>query len=446
MVSEYKNVFSNRKFLALMLALILTILIDTSVVKVNDLIDKNFISLQNRQILFFVNSLSCLLLQYFIIKHIQISLRRHNIRRTFKDKVLSVIPLISLCILGALIGFLIFQMNYYGYYNKVINISIVAVSYGISATFIIWLSILFLSWYKSGRNFKVFLYFVAMVLIAFNLIMTSAFVTAKINDRPDRIGEFVGSSGDISGGRHASLDIFYRISSFMAFFSIWVTTAILMNSYREKLFSPILFWFILSIPLVYFLITFFYQLTLGKLLLSYLQSDPITVSIILSAFLSLSKPIGGLVFGVAFWNIARTVGYERNIKIYMIISGWGIFLIFAANQAAIQIVNPYPPFGLVTLTVLTTAGYLMLLGIYNSASLVSTNNSLRKYIRRHAMLRSNLLDLIGHAEMEKEIQETVTDIIESQEIQDIRTEREVELDEKELRRYIDIVIKEVRKG
>jgi hypothetical protein len=194
------------------------------------------------------------------------------------------------------------------------------------------------------------------------------------------------------------------------------------------------------------MITFFYQLTLGKLLLSYLQSDPITVSIILSAFLSLSKPIGGLVFGVAFWNIARTVGYERNIKIYMIISGWGIFLIFAANQAAIQIVNPYPPFGLVTLTVLTTAGYLMLLGIYNSASLVSTNNSLRKYIRRHAMLRSNLLDLIGHAEMEKEILETVTDIIESQEIQDIRTEREVELDEKELRRYIDIVIKEVRKG
>ena len=63
----------------------------------------------------------------------------------------------------------------------------------------------------------------------------------------------------------------------------------------------------------------------------------------------------------------------------------------------------------------------MLIGIYNSASLVSTNNNLRKSIRRHAMLRSNLLDLIGHAEMEKEIQETVKDIIESQEIQDILT-------------------------
>ena len=285
-----------------------------------------------------------------------------------------------------------------------------------------------------------------MLLIAFNLIMTGVFVGAKINDRPDHTGEFIGSSGDVSGGRHAFLDLLYRISSFVAFFSIWVTTVILMNSYREKLFNPTLFWIILSMPLVYFSITYFYQFTLGKMLFSYLQVDPITVSIILSAFLSLSKPIGGLVFGIAFWNISRVVSYERNIKTYMIISGWGIFLIFAANQAAAQIVSPYPPFGLVTLTVLITAGYLMLLGIYNSASLVSTNNDLRKFIRRHTMLKSNLLDLIGHAEMEKEIQETVTEIIESQEIQNIHTEREVELDEKELKRYIDIVIKEVKKG
>ena len=335
-----------------MLALIVTILIDTSVVKVNDLVNKNSISLQYRQILFSVNSLSCLLLQFFIIRYIQNSFRGYRIHRSFMDKALPLIPLISLCVLGALIGVLIFQMIYNGYYDKVINISIIVISYGISAIFIIWLSMLFLSWYKSSRNFKVFFYFVAMVLIAFNLIMTLAYVTAKINDRPDRIGEFIGSSGDASGGRHASLDLFYRISSFIAFFSIWVTTAFLMNSYREKLFKPKLFWFILSVPLVYFLITFFYQFTLGKSLFSYLQTDPITVSIILSAFLSLSKPIGGMVFGIAFWNIARVVGYERNIKTYMIISGWGIFLIFAANQAAIQIVNPYPPFGLAILTVL----------------------------------------------------------------------------------------------
>lgn len=50
-----------------------------------------------------------------------------------------------------------------------------------------------------------------------------------------------------------------------------------------------------------------------------------TKTIVLGAFLSLSKPIGGLLFGLVFWNISRIIRYERNIKTYMIISGWGIF-------------------------------------------------------------------------------------------------------------------------
>ncbi|HEY6587108.1 MAG TPA: hypothetical protein VIY98_02355, partial [Nitrososphaeraceae archaeon] len=64
----------------------------------------------------------------------------------------------------------------------------------------------------------------------------------------------------------------------------------------------------------------------------------------------------------------------------MIISGWGIFLIFGANQGLVQTLAPYPPFGLVTNTVLIIGGFLMLLGIYNSAILVSVNDNLRKSI------------------------------------------------------------------
>ncbi|MFY9872579.1 MAG: hypothetical protein WAK17_22955, partial [Candidatus Nitrosopolaris sp.] len=70
-------------------------------------------------------------------------------------------------------------------------------------------------------------------------------------------------------------------------------------------------------PLVYFLISYFYQFILSNILISYLEFDPITVSIALGAFLSLSKPIGGVFFGVAFWKISRTISYEKNIKTYM---------------------------------------------------------------------------------------------------------------------------------
>jgi hypothetical protein len=152
-----------------------------------------------------------------------------------------------------------------------------------------------------------------------------------------------------------------------------------------------------------------------------------------------------LIFGVAFWNTARSVGYEKKIKTCMLISGWGIFLIFLANQGINQQTTPFPPFGIPTITVLNTAAYLVLLGIYNSAKLVSVNNNLRRSIYKHAV-ESKMLHLIGHAEMEKEIQKAVTKIIQSQENMEIEGETGVELDKDELKKYLDIVIKEVKKG
>ena len=114
----------------------------------------------------------------------------------------------------------------------------------------------------------------------------------------------------------------------------------------------------------------------------------------MTSFLSLSEPIGGVTFALVFWKISKTVGYEKNLKTYMVISGWGILLIFGADQAVVQTLTPYPPFGLATITVLTIAALLMLLGIYNSAVLVSANSDLRKSIYKYA-LESKLWGQIG---------------------------------------------------
>jgi hypothetical protein len=284
-----------------------------------------------------------------------------------------------------------------------------------------------------------------MLVIGFNLIMTAAYTNAKVSELPNTTGEYVGSSGAFSSDRYSLLENAYRIFSFMSFFSIWITTAVLMINYRKKPSNAMVYWIILSIPFVYFIITYFYQYILGNILISYLEIDPITVSIILGAFLALSKPIGGLVFGVAFWKISRIMSYERNIMTYMNISGFGIFLIFAANQAATQTVpGIYPPFGLLTITVLNIAAFFMLLGIYNSATLVSANHNLRKLIRKHA-LESKLLGLLGHAEMDNEIRKTVKEITQDKGSLERYKEAEFEFDEKELEKYIDSVIKETKK-
>ncbi|MFB5600268.1 MAG: hypothetical protein ACE5SW_08595 [Nitrososphaeraceae archaeon] len=426
-----------------MVALIVTILIDTSVVKINDLIDKYLIPMQTKLILFSINSVLCLLFQFLIIKYLQSSIKRDPLNKTFKVQAFYQIALISLGILTTLIGILIYQQFQYNYYETSISVLIITISYGTAAGFMIWLSFLFLSWYKSKHNLIVILYFISMLMIALNLITTGIYAGIKVSERPELAGEYVGGSGDVSFGKHIFLGNVYKIFSFISFFSIWITTAVLIINYREKQRNALVYWIILSIPFVYFLITYFYQYILGNIMISYLEIDPITVSIILLAFLASSKPIGGLVFGIAFWKISRIMSYERNITTYMIISGFGIFLIFAANQAIVQIISPYPSFGLSSITVLNTATFLILLGIYNSARYVSANNKLRKFIHNQA-LESRLLDLIGKAEMEKEIQNTVKKINQNKHILE-KYKGEFEFDEKELGKYINSVIKEIKR-
>jgi hypothetical protein len=420
-------------------------MIDISVVRINDLINKDFIPMQSRLILFSVNSSLCLLLQYFIIKQVKSSVRTDRLHSTLKVRIFYLISLTSLCVMAAIIGFMIFQQLYYSYFSTMLTISIISISYGTGAALMILLSFLFFSWYRTKRSMIVLLYFISILVIAFHLIVTATYVSTKMNMRPSYTAQYVGTSGDVSGGQFLFLNDIYRISSFMSYVCIWLTTVSLLNSYREKLANAVIYWIIFCLPHVYFLITFFYQFIFSNLLISYLEIDPITVSIVLGAFLSLSKPIGGVFFAVSFWKVSIDIKYEKNIKTYMIIAGCGILLIFGADEAEAQIVGPYPPFGVATMTVLNTAAFSMLIGIYNSAVLVSANNDLRKSVYKYA-LGSKLLGQIGRAEAEIEIQKAIAKITkEKGHLITKREEEPIELDGMELKKYLEFVIGEVKK-
>jgi hypothetical protein len=87
---------------------------------------------------------------------------------------------------------------------------------------------------------------------------------------------------------------------------------------------------------------------------------------------------------------------------------------------------------------------MILIGIYNSARLVSFNTQLRKAIRKHT-LESNLLESIGQAEMETEIRKTVNSIIHDKDIEKTSIDANLEFDKEELKKYIDEVMTEMKK-
>jgi len=262
--------------------------------------------------------------------------------------------------------------------------------------------------------------------------------------RPDETRPFLGGSVDISAGKYVFLNNIYTVTTLTSFVSFWITTTILINYYRERSLSSLTYWILLGLPLFYFLLNYIYPFILTTLLSGSLALDPISVTLYLTTFLTLSKPIGGLTFAIAFWKISNNLGYEKNIKTYMIACGWGIFLIFTANQAGLQTLAPYPPFGLATTSALILGSFMMLLGVYNSAILVGNNNKLRNSIRQYA-LESSLLGVVGTSQMQKEIEKTVKKITRLKYQLETDEQLPIDFDENGLKEYLGHLVTEVKK-
>ena len=144
-----------------------------------------------------------------------------------------------------------------------------------------------------------------------------------------------------------------------------------------------------------------------------------------------------------FWNISRKVSFEKTLRGYMIISGYGFLLLFSPNQPSSLILTPYPPFGVATVTILIVSSYLVMVGIYNSATIVSINSNVRASVYQIAK-ESKLLDFIGKAEMQKEITKIVRKVSKQTEEEEDMAGTSFTLDEQGLKDYILEVVDELK--
>jgi len=130
----------------------------------------------------------------------------------------------------------------------------------------------------------------------------------------------------------------------------------------------------------------------------------------------------------------------------MIISAYGLLLFFASNQPFGLTLVPFPPFGLATISFVGLSCYLIYLGIYSSALSVANDVQLRKSIRKSVEQQSDLLDKIGTAEMEHQIQDRVLVLTKdlSYEIAQTTGVQSSLEDEQEIREYLETVIQETK--
>lgn len=237
------------------------------------------------------------------------------------------------------------------------------------------------------------------------------------------------------GGQIATANI---AASSAAYFLTWIGTVKLLSPFIQRL-GKIKFWTIMSATMVYYLISF-PLFVLGY----YTPSDGIDAMTNILIF-SLGGISTGIIFGAAFLSVARTLPKQTALRNHITMSAYG-FLLFYIAGSAIAAQAAYPPYGLASLSFTGLSCYLIYSGLYSSAVTVSQDTALRQSIRRSVTEQSKLLDSIGTAHLEQELQSIVLAITKKYSDSMVEdTGVEASMTENDIKKYIQRVRDEMQK-
>jgi hypothetical protein len=321
---------------------------------------------------------------------------------------------------------------------------VTTITYGLNIGLMIVFTQIFFSWYKSNRNSVVVLLYglsFAAVVIASTIFLTGSFY--RFAEKPLYITPDTQppSTKTEPGSLLYQLARMYHYFEIASFLTKWIATALLLYHYSQKM-GRAKYWILISLPLAYFAGTYLDDFNVY-------EPQTKTEELYWDLYTSLNSTAGGILFFIAFIVAAKPFHRDLAIKDYMVMSGIGFLLFFSAGQSTLTN-TLYPPFGLATMSLYGLSTYMILLGLYSSAVSVSQDNRLRGSIKRFARTNSNLLSSIGTAHMEKEIQKTVNsmkDMVQEQEKElEEQTGIEANLEEDEMKKYLEEVMQEVGKS
>jgi hypothetical protein len=381
---------------------------------------------------------------YFMLTFVN----RHTKQIRSKNKFVRIVHLgviITQLVLSALLVYVIVAVTIFSqYFTGALLATTIA-----SPTLTIILSIVFaktfFSWFRPDRtSLIVLLYGLAFAVTAF------AIGVATVTDINDLLGKdpVITPASEVvfpsdyydTNPLLGTLSDTYQYTSAAGFILILIATALLLYNYSKKI-GILKFWTIILLPLLYQLSTLVDQLGLyipetdSELLFFYV-------------FSSLNATVGGILFGIAFYTVAKSIRRDSSVRNYLIITSYGFVLLFLAQQVGLFAAS-YPPFGFATFCFLGLSTYLVFIGLYSSAISVSQDIQLRKSIKTIATKDTNLLSSIGTAQMEQEIQKTVNSmkgvVAEQEKELEEQTGIEANLEEDEMKNYLEEVMQEVGK-
>ena len=427
------STFYSRKLLVVMTILAVVLTVESSIGYIADFLPEQLASIGSIATFIGIFVVS-VLTQYFILAFVNYNNKSHKVRTRLLRTIHKIVT-ITQYLLAGIILLVILQILLAQQYNTILLELALSISYGLWIVMFSLLAKAFFSWYGSKKNLMILIFALSMIAYVVN---GSLGLYNQLDELSKR--NLVIKTGDVAvfSESPSSVDTVYQIASSVSYVLTWIATVMLLRPYIEK-FGKVRFWIMMGAPMIYYLIEF-PLFSLGFFTPSE-DSNAMTNILIFS----LSAVFAGILFGVAFLSIARTLKFGTAARNYMIIAAYGFVLFYIAGSAWTS-QAAYPPYGLISVSFTGLSCYLIYNGLYFSAVSISQDMTLRQSIKKSVMEQSKLLHNIGTAEMENEIQKQLLPAARkvSESMSD-KTGIETSMDENDIKSYMQVVLKELRK-
>ena len=359
-----------------------------------------------------------------------------------------VVPVIQYVII-ALLVIITLQLVLTSQYLTVLLVSSLVLSWSTGVILMGIMSFKFLQWYRAKRNLLVLLYLASSLMFCATLgatIVPQTLISIEssplyVNAKSTEIKPFQANPQTLS-----SLFAIISIANWLViplWFIVWAATAVMLSHY-SRIFGRAKFLLMICAPLACAIIGDVSWLVFLPSLTSIFDEEVIFYTMI--AFGGLIS--GGFLLGYAFITVSRSIqrgADSRRIKDYLNISAIGVailFVSFFSNPSA----SSYLPFGALASSFFGFGSYLYFSGIYSSAISIASDIRIRQVIRTSLLDRSKLLDNIGLADLNRDMEKQIESILKKhKETTEEETGIEASISEHDMKKYVNEVLADIQK-
>ena len=362
-------------------------------------------------------------------------------------RIAYLIALVTQFVLSLILISIIIQIVLTQQYSTILLMFTSVTVYGSAASVSIISSIILFGWFRVSKGSYITLFY--GIAFAFNLYLflyLPVFSIQSLVGKDQAItpeSEVVYSTDSFLTQEGSFQEIFFDVFNYLStgtFLLFVVGSATMLHHYARKM-GRLRFWVLLLLPLVYYIgnlvevIGLYVPETDDEIFYYYLYS-------------SLRAVVGGGLLGFAFWKISNALSPNTAVMSYLRLCACGFVLYSVATVGTIS-AAPYPPYGVMSISILTLSLYIIILGLYSTAVSISQDIRLRQYIRNLTRENLGFLGNIGQAQMERQIQSKASDL--EHVVKEERLELEKKsgvkssIQEQDIKQYLLEVLQEVDK-